>query len=160
MISQDQYRQLFQLLQSNSIASTSSIIHSSSSLTNGAMQPKGTTFGFKHFAANVYKSSDIFQPHLSWRVDSGATNHICSNKSLFSSLSKISQTQFIGLPNGNDTIVSFVGNVPLHESLVLKNVLYAPSFKYNLVSIPKITSQYQIFGIFTDNNCLLQDPSV
>lgn len=115
------------------------------------MHNESTTLDFKHFAVNVYKSSELLHPHLSWIVDSGATDHIFSNKSIFSSLSKLPHTQFIVL-NGNDTTISFVGNLTLHASLILENVLYVPSFKYNFVSIPRITSQLQTFAIFNDND--------
>lgn len=108
----------------------------------------------------VYSSSNLLQPHISWIMDSGATYHICSNKSLFLLLDKLPHTQYIGLPNGNDTTVSFVYNVPLHESLILTNVLYVPSFKYNLISITYLTSQLKTFVLFTDDECLLQDPSI
>lgn len=62
------------------------------------MNPEGI-FSFKKFAANVYKSANSLHTHFSWIVDSGATDHMCSGKSFFSSLIKLSQPQFIGLPN-------------------------------------------------------------
>ena len=92
------------------------------------MNPEGT-FCFRKFAANVYKSATLLQTHFSWIVDSGATDHMCSNKSLFLSLTKLSNPQSIGLPDGHDTSVSFIGSVKLHDSIVLEGALYVPAFQ-------------------------------
>ena len=124
------------------------------------MNSEGNPFIFAKFCANVYKSSSLLQNNLSWIIDTGATDHMCSNKALFLSMTKLSQPHLIGLPNGSDTSVSFIGKVQIHTSIILDNVLYVPDFKYNLVSITKLTSQLNTFVIFTDENCLLQDPSL
>lgn len=73
----------------------------------------------------------------------------------FVSMSKLVQPQLIGLPNGNNTFVRYIGDVSIHESITLHGVLYVPDFKYNLVSVPKLTSQLHTFAIFTDPHCLL-----
>lgn len=42
------------------------------------------------------------------------------------------------MPNGNIMTTSKYGDVPLNESLVLRDVLYVPSFKFNLLSVGKV----------------------
>lgn len=83
----------------------------------------------------------MLQSHLSWIVDTSATDHMCSNKELFSTFHKLHQPHMIGLPDGHDTSVEFYGDVQIHDSIVLHQVLYVPRFKYNLVSVSKLASQ-------------------
>lgn len=97
----------------------------------------------------------LLQTHNSWIIDSGATYHICSNQYLFVSLTKLIRPQSLVLPNGQGTFVNYIGDVEIHDSITLHGVLYVPEFKYNLVSIPKLTSHLKTFAIFTDENCLL-----
>lgn len=113
-ISQEQFQQLMMLLQNNNINSPSFSFSAQTSLMDLSMESEGT-FSFKKFAANVYKSSSLLQPFYSWIVDTGATYHMCSNKTLFLSLFKLLHPHFIG---GN-VCVSFAGNVKLRDSLIL-----------------------------------------
>ena len=46
----------------------------------------------------------------------------------------------------------------LSSSLVLNGVLYVPSFKYNLLSVSKLSSQLNGYVIFTPQHCLMQAP--
>ena len=85
---------------------------------------------------------------------------MCSNSQLFLSLNQFSQPHSIGLPNGQTLFITHYGDVQIYASIVLKNVLYVPSFRYNLVSISKLTTQLQTFVLFTDETCLMQDPSL
>lgn len=125
----------------------------------GTMNNEGSPFSYHDFVANVYKSSSLFHTNISWIMDSGATDHIFSNRDLFSSFQSLIQPHYIGLPDGHHAIVSFVGDIHLHDSIVLHGVLYVPSFKYNLLSIPKFTRQLHTFVIFTDEHRLMQGPS-
>ncbi|KAI3700839.1 hypothetical protein L2E82_45478 [Cichorium intybus] len=156
-ISQDQYENLLQLINNSTIQSSSS--NNDSLLQNGAMNSDGTaSFSFVHFASNVYKSSSYLKRHISFIIDSGATDHMCSNPNLFLSMTQFSQPHTIGLPNGFSLIVSHYGDVRVHDSILLQHVLYVPSFKFNLVSVTKLTKKLQSFVLFTDETCLMQDP--
>lgn len=89
------------------------------------MGKEGKIFSFKHFATNFYKSLDLLQCHLSWVIDNGATDHMCSNKELFfPTFHKLHQPHMIGLPDGHDASVKFY--VPIHDSIILHKVLYVP----------------------------------
>ena len=46
------------------------------------MAEEGNNFSFARFVANVYKSKEVLQPYYSWIIDTGATDHMCSNSSL------------------------------------------------------------------------------
>lgn len=90
----EQYQHLLQVL-GNNINSFVPSSQVNSSIIDGSMNAKGNTFSFKHFASNVYNFSSFLQ-QFSWTINSGATDHMLSNKSLFSLLSKFQQLRFIG----------------------------------------------------------------
>ena len=160
-ITEEQYQNLLQMfIATNFSSSSSSNVQANSAAKLQSMDDEGNPFSFKHFAMNVYESSHLLQPYYSWIIDSGATDHMCSNRSLFLTFHKLHQSQLIGLPDGHDTSVDFYGDIRLHDSITLQNVLYVPRFKYNLVSVSKLSSQLQTFLLFTDQRCLMQDPSM
>lgn len=80
---------------------------------------------------------------------------MCSNKSLFQYFTQLAKPHFAGLLDGHDTPVTFVGDVKLHDSVILHVVLYVPSFKYNRVSVTKLSSQLKSFVLFIDKYFLL-----
>ena len=47
-----------------------------------------------------------------------------------------------------------------NKDVTLHEVLYAPTFKYNLLSISKLCKQHHCIAIFTDEYCLMQAPSM
>ncbi|KAG7533590.1 Retrotransposon Copia-like N-terminal [Arabidopsis thaliana x Arabidopsis arenosa] len=68
-----------------------------------------------------------------WIIDSGATTHVCCNLSLFADINSISDTT-VKLPNSSQIIINQSGTVMLSDKLILKNVLFIPSFHLNLIS--------------------------
>lgn len=82
--------------------------------------------------------------HSTWIIDSGASDHICCDKTLFSSLNKFSRSHLIGLPSDQSIKVSQYGNVPIHDKIMLSQVLYVPDFKHNLISVSKVTTQLKV----------------
>ncbi|XP_060202435.1 uncharacterized protein LOC132630853 [Lycium barbarum] len=48
------------------------------------------------------------------------------------------------------------GKVSIYSDLILHNVLYVPSFKYNLLSVHKFTIQFECAMFFTSTACMLQ----
>uniref|UniRef100_A0A803PEA8 Retrovirus-related Pol polyprotein from transposon TNT 1-94-like beta-barrel domain-containing protein n=1 Tax=Cannabis sativa TaxID=3483 RepID=A0A803PEA8_CANSA len=67
-----------------------------------------------------------------WVIDSGATHHICCNLSLFTSLHHNAIALFVSLPNGTRIHVQKSGTINISATLTLHNVLYVPSFQFNL----------------------------
>ena len=78
---------------------------------------------------------------------------VCS-LSIFSSFHKSAPT-LVHLPNGNTASVTHIGSIVLSPDLVLDNVLYVPSFTFNLISTSKLTSAGDIGLIFLSNKCLV-----
>ena len=59
----------------------------------------------------------------SWILDSGATDHICSSLTHFTSYHQINPTS-VKLPNGNQVIANYSGSAFINQDHVLDNILY------------------------------------
>ena len=112
---------------------------SSSSTTSIAHT--GTSF------ASLTQSSS----HGSWVFDSGATDNITGNKSLFSSLSFPNPLPFVTLADGSRVSSHGVGTVKLFPSLTINNVFYVPRLPFNLLSISRLTRSLDCVVSFTNN---------
>ena len=95
-----------------------------------------------------------------WIIDSGASNHITFNKASLTNIQTMSYPMLVSLPNGYKVKVIEFGDVMITSGIVLHNVLYVPSFKYNLVSVHSLTLSMRSVILFTSVSCLLQAPSV
>lgn len=96
-----------------------------------------------------------------WIVDSGATDHMCHDLSMFSTNNDLQSTDnFITIPNGNKVKVTHSGTVAVSDKIILKDVLYVPEFKFNLISIPKVCTDMQCHVVFTDNGCYIRSSSM
>jgi len=76
----------------------------------------------------------------SWVLDSGATDHITGNKSLFSSLSTSSHLPSITMANDYKVSSHGIGTIHLFSFLPIDNVLYVPGSPFNLLSVSRLTS--------------------
>ncbi|XP_061351052.1 uncharacterized protein LOC133296119 [Gastrolobium bilobum] len=131
-----QYNQLLTLLQQSSAPSSPSLAPSSAS---------SVTESFPSVASFNGRTS-VSIPSSSWVLDTGATHHVCISSSLFVSSSPSSS--FVSFPNGSLTHVSAVGSVFVTDFLKLFNVLFVPSFHFNLLSIPSLTRDSPIIANF------------
>lgn len=92
-----------------------------------------------------------------WIIDSGASNHICTSLSLFSSYVPIQKHISVQLPDGSYASVTHIGVVKYSSSFILQDVFYIPSFKFNLLSISQLTKQLNCEVIFSVSHCIFQD---
>ncbi|RDX70252.1 hypothetical protein CR513_50525, partial [Mucuna pruriens] len=74
----------------------------------------------------------ILVPQSIWILDSGATDHMTSFPSYFTSYLKVSKKQLITVANGDHVPIAGSGNIQLHSSLSLHNVLHFPKLANNL----------------------------
>lgn len=82
-----------------------------------------------------------------WIIDSGATCHMCNNKSFFSEVSVLEKPQEVSLGDGHVLEATAEGTVPLQMLLPdgstkkcsLKKVLWIPKLAYNLLSVSGAT---------------------
>ena len=94
-----------------------------------------------------------------WILDFGASDHISSNKDLFSSLAFLSPLPTITLANGSQTIAKGIGSTCPLPSLPLTFVLYVPDFPFKIFSISKLTCDLHCVLTFSHNFVTLQDRS-
>ena len=73
-----------------------------------------------------------------WVIDIGAIDHIVCYVHLLTTITAITQL-IVQLPNGETAFVTHIGTVTLSSSLTLQNVLYVPSFTFNLLSVSTFT---------------------
>jgi len=79
-----------------------------------------------------------------WIIDLGASDHMTSSFSSFHNTQLLNQPCPISLPNGDIVSITHTGILRIS----LPNVLYVPSFKFNLLSINKLTSTLNYVAIF------------
>ncbi|RVW15111.1 Retrovirus-related Pol polyprotein from transposon TNT 1-94 [Vitis vinifera] len=94
-----------------------------------------------------------------WILDFGASDHLSSNKDLFSSITTTSALPTVTLANGSQTVAKGIGLALPLPSLPLTSVLYTPECPFNLISISKITRTLNYSITFSDKFVTLQDRS-
>jgi len=77
--------------------------------------------------------------HNSWVIDSGASDHISGNTSLFSTILFKEKSHFITLVNSSKTSSKGVGQAIISPSLNLKYVRFVPNCPLNLISLSQLT---------------------
>ena len=96
----------------------------------------------------------------SWIIDSGASHHMTFTKDNLTNLKTLPYPFLITLPNGYKVKVTEIGDVCLNSTLILYEVLYIPSFKFNLISVYCLANQLKGVVSFNNGSCLLQGPSL
>ncbi|XP_057246861.1 uncharacterized protein LOC130589573 [Beta vulgaris subsp. vulgaris] len=92
-----------------------------------------------------------------WIVDSGATDHMAYDASLFSFRRKLDKMIEVGLPDGSISYVSEIGDVVICPNVVLHDVLLVPSFKHNLLSVGQLAKHNKIEVKFSFSECVFVD---
>lgn len=151
-MTQDQYLNLCQLLQHVKIGSQGELVPSDNVIANCA----GISDTFPY--TNSYLSVSI--GHISWILDSGASDHITSDPTLLFNIQTLSKPILINLPNLLNVKVFQTGSVTILPDYTLHHVLFVPSFKYNLLSVHKLCAQFNSIMIFSSLHAILQAPSM
>lgn len=93
-----------------------------------------------------------------WIVDSGATHHVSHDINLFESLST-NLCSSVTLPTGSNVKIEGVGVIKLTTHITIKNVLYIPAFRINLLSVSQMTKELKTRVSFDEHSCVIQDHS-
>lgn len=94
-----------------------------------------------------------------WIVDSGVSNHMASKLDLLSSQNLLSKPGSVHLPNGDTTDITHTGCVSLLKGHQISNVLYVPNFRFNLLSVSKLTKELHCMVAFYPDLYVFQDIS-
>jgi len=95
-----------------------------------------------------------------WIIDSGASDHMTFDANVLHDLQHLTEAVTISLPTGQTVQVTQYGKFRLNEWISLQHVLLVPLFKYNLLSVKKLTAQLHCSMVFSDKLCTLQGPSL
>ncbi|KAL2945178.1 Retrovirus-related Pol polyprotein from transposon RE1 [Bienertia sinuspersici] len=90
-------------------------------------------------------------------MDTGATHHMTGNFKCMIDANEVSKHVVINLPNGESSVVTHNRNVKLENGICLRNVMYIPDFKHNLMSIQKLTQDTEYRAIFQSNFCIVEE---
>ncbi|KAL2924641.1 Retrovirus-related Pol polyprotein from transposon RE2 [Bienertia sinuspersici] len=95
-----------------------------------------------------------------WVIDSGATDHICSDLSMFDDYEKFDKRpNTITVADGKHIVVEHVGKITFQNGIQLNKVLHVPGVRFNLISTHKLCRDMNCDIVFTNDKCLLQDKS-
>lgn len=83
-----------------------------------------------------------------WIIDSGASDHICSDLELFHSIYRLSKPVKMHLPDGSTQTVGSAGKVKLNKDIKLIDVLYIQGFTHNLLSVTRLIQDFGIKCVF------------
>ncbi|XP_019250922.1 PREDICTED: uncharacterized protein LOC109229827 [Nicotiana attenuata] len=144
----DQYNQILNLLNKES--------HPESSMAN--MAGPGTSGGageVKCLMSNLTQKSQ----EKEWVVDSGATHHITSDLELLSDVkcTKKTDKDRVHLLTGEQADITHIGSAILLDKREIKDVLYVPNFKFNLLSVAKLTKELKCNANSFPDCCVFQD---
>lgn len=122
-------------------------------------QDTSITFSNKVFeyALNMNNSTLLHLNDRSWLLDSGASCHIGSHKSMFKSLTHLIVKPIIYLLDGTSCSPKFTGSVYSSPHIILEHVYYIPEFKFNLISVSCLLNSSSLSLTVYVDKCIMQD---
>jgi hypothetical protein len=99
-----------------------------------------------------------FNSHFnnSWVIDSGATDHMIDNLNLLDNTFTTTKCQPVTVANGLKVPIEQIGTTKFLSNTV-SDVFYLPTFTSNLLSVSKITKEFNCNVIFSPSNVIFQD---
>ena len=143
----EQHKALISLLQQTSQASPS---HTTNQLVSFH---KNGNSGI--FCATLHAYSSNIN---SWVLNSGATDHVCFSQTQFQCLKQI-RPILVKLPDGSQIQTNLAGTIHFNDQLYLIDVLYIPSFTFNLILVSRLIANLHCSLNFHPTSCSIQDNS-
>ncbi|GAV70451.1 UBN2_3 domain-containing protein [Cephalotus follicularis] len=103
---------------------------SSKTIESGLVAQKGMFSNALSVKAEKFKS---------WIVDSGASDHMTGNATLFNSYSPCSENYRVRIVDGTLSNVAGIGTIMVSKDIILNSILFVPKLTCNLLSISKFT---------------------
>lgn len=128
---------------------------------SGNSRQQNTTGHFLLASENI-RDDNVKPMESVWFVDSGASFHLCHNKILFKNvLRQLNHPKIIKLGDGSQITADYEGDIDMECSSIfgkfqlrVRNVLYVPQAKVNLLSVAQIQKNgYSI--LFENNECVV-----
>ena len=91
-----------------------------------------------------------------WVIDSGATDHMTGNSSLFSTFQSQPSPSTVTLLDGSQSCVLGSGTIVPTLSIPLTSISSLPNFSFNLMSVSKLTRALKYYISFLPDFCLFQ----
>ncbi|CAA7057513.1 unnamed protein product [Microthlaspi erraticum] len=91
-----------------------------------------------------------------WVLDTGASNHMTGYIEFLVD-QKYALPCSVGLPNGTQSVCREKGTVVFDEEFELRNVLFVPDLKCNLISVSQLIADLDIVLQIANKGCVLQD---
>ena len=88
-----------------------------------------------------------------WVIDSGATDHMTGNSSLFSTFQSQPSPSTVALADGSHSCVLGSGTIVPTPFIPLTSVLSLPNFSFNLMSVSKFTRALKCYISFFPDFC-------
>ncbi|KAL2320571.1 hypothetical protein Fmac_029540 [Flemingia macrophylla] len=109
-----------------------------------------------NIAESFAASCNISSPHNSdWYLDIGASAHMTPSSSTLDVMEPYSGNHKVLVGNGNVLPISHIGSRHLNSAMHLLDILVVPGLQKNLISISKLTRDFPVDAIFTNNSFLL-----
>ncbi|XP_019244427.1 PREDICTED: uncharacterized protein LOC109224294 [Nicotiana attenuata] len=94
-----------------------------------------------------------------WIIDIGAINYMVSDINMLNQESIVENTnpKRVCLPNGEISNVTHTGTSSISARSTLSNIFHLPQFKFNLMSVSKMTKELACAATFYPHFCIFQD---
>ena len=92
----------------------------------------------------------------SWIVDSGASDHMTGDLSVFHDDVPNFDNYTIRIADGTLSKVVGIGTVIISKDITLNSILFVPNLDCNLLSVSKITRDFNCITKFSSNICVFQ----
>jgi hypothetical protein len=111
-----------------------------------AEEPEANHVGVR-FSLSVSRRNEEHRD-MEWILDSGASDHMTGHSSSFTSMKRINSEEHVSLADKTKLKIEGIGSIELiamvdgkAKSIEIKNVLYIPRIKKNLISIKRLTEK-------------------
>nr|XP_016464025.1 PREDICTED: uncharacterized protein LOC107787023 [Nicotiana tabacum] len=102
--------------------------------------------------------ADITEILTKWIVDSGASSHMVNRYNLLTNAKAISNDKGkSALPTGSIAKIRHIGSAYLLKDLNVSNVMHIPDFKFNLLSVSKLTKEMKWVVMFFPDFFIFQE---